>query len=540
MSAAVSAEWRWRFHCTTRASTRSTFYESASAIKELGVGINVLPHATRELTELGLLDELFAVAIPTEELAYYTKRGERIWSEPRGLRAGYRWPQFSIHRGELLGILSRAVVERLGAERLHTGHHLTAFGQTGGRVWAEFQDRATGTPRGRRESDLLVGCDGIHSVVRRALHPHEGPPKWNGITMWRGVTIDKPYLTGRTMIMAGHFARRMVVYPISKQQEDHGRALINWVAEFKTADDQPMPQQDWEHTAQADEATEPFSSYVFDFLDVPAMIRAAEIIYRYPMVDRDPLDTWNFGRVTLLGDAAHPMYPVGSNGASQAILDARVLTRELAVQPSIESAIEAYDRIRRPATAAIVLANRGVGPERCMELVETRAPNGFESLDAVITQDELLEIARQYKATAGFSVEDLNNRASFSSASKVDRPRHAHDQPASTSPARQLLRNGCRRGRALQLLLPLHGGSRGGAVASGRLQHPSAVRRPRLATHQRHLRLPSPAPIRGGIRDRDPHRGDHETDDSLRLRSDRRGDDCCHGIDDRRVREPAV
>jgi 2-polyprenyl-6-methoxyphenol hydroxylase-like FAD-dependent oxidoreductase len=248
-------------------------------------------------------------------------------------------------------------------------------------------------------------------VVRQTFYPDEGPPKWNGITMWRGLTVGEPFLSGRTMIMAGHFRRRVVIYPISKRHEDQGQALINWVAELKTDDDQPMPAQDWEHTARLEEVLEPFSSYVFDFLDVPALIRRAEVIYQYPMVDRDPLPTWNFGRVTLLGDAAHPMYPVGSNGASQAILDARILARELALTPSIEAAVASYDAARRPATAKVVEANRQVGPERCMEIVEQRAPDGFTNLNDIVGTRELEEISRAYKRTAGFDPDTLNDEA---------------------------------------------------------------------------------------------------------------------------------
>lgn len=390
-------------------------YESSAAVKELGVGINVQPHAVRELTELGLLDDLQEVGIPTAEWSLYSKHGQQIWSEPRGLAAGYRWPQLSIHRGQLLGVLYRAVMARLGPERVHTGRHLARIGaQKGGAVAGEFVDLTTKSAAGRIEADLLVGCDGIHSVVRQTFYPDEGPPKWNGIVMWRGVTIGAPFLAGRTMVIVGYFGRRMVVYPISKQHEEQGRALINWVAEYKSAVDQPMPRQDWNHTAQVEEVLEPFASFAFDFLDMTALVRGATAIYKYPMVDRDPLPTWDFGRVTLLGDAAHPMYPVGSNGASQAILDARVLAREVASQPSVEAAVAAYDATRRPATAAIVLSNRQVGPERVLDIVEARAPDGFTKLDEVISRQELEESMGAYKQITGGDREFLNLRPSLS------------------------------------------------------------------------------------------------------------------------------
>lgn len=390
-------------------------YESASAVKELGVGINVLPHAVRELTELALLDDLSGVGIPTAEWVLYSKHGQRIWGEPRGVAAGYHWPQFSIHRGELLGALHRAVLDRLGADRVHTGHHLLRFGQNAGAaVWGDFVDRVTGNPVAHVEADVLVGCDGIHSVVRQALYPQEGPPKWNGVTLWRGVTEGQPFLAGRTMIAAGYPGRNVVIYPISKRHEDQGRAWINWVASVKTAEGRPMPAQDWQHTVDRVQVLAAFDAFRFDFLDVPALIRNAEAVYQYPMVDRDPLPTWDFGRVTLLGDAAHPMYPTGANGASQAILDARVLARELASQPSIEAAVAAYDAQRRPATGAVVEANRHGGPMRPLALVEQRAPNGFTKLEDVISPHELAQIAEAYKQTAGFDAQMLNHRPSLS------------------------------------------------------------------------------------------------------------------------------
>jgi 2-polyprenyl-6-methoxyphenol hydroxylase-like FAD-dependent oxidoreductase len=390
-------------------------YESMPEIRELGVGINLLPHAVRELTELGLLPALEAVAIPTAELAFYTERGQRIWSEPRGLAAGYKWPQFSIHRGDLLMLLYRAVIERVGPARFHAGHHLSRFTETtNGRVQAEFIDRASGQTILTKEADVLVGADGVHSIVRRALYPNEGPPKWNGITMWRAVTVGKPFLTGRTMFMAGHMGARVVVYPISKAHEDRGRALINWVAEYRTEKERPMPVQDWNHHGDLADVLKYFGSFVFDWLDLTEVFRKAEAIYQYPMVDRDPVARWSFGPVTLLGDAAHPMYPVGSNGASQGILDARVLARELVLSGNVRAALEAYEAERRPATARVVLLNRQVGAEKCMEIVHERAPQGFKRIEDVISERELEAIAERYKQTAGFDRDTLNNRPSLS------------------------------------------------------------------------------------------------------------------------------
>lgn len=261
---------------------------------------------------------------------------------------------------------------------------------------------------------MLVGCDGIHSTVRRALYPGEGPPKWNGVTMWRGVTVGVPVLSGRAMINVGSSKQRVVIYPISKAEEERGRALINWVAQIRTGDDSPMLPQDWTYMARREEVLAAFIPYAFDFVDVPALIRGTEAIYQYPMVDRDPLPTWDFGSVTLLGDAAHPMHPVGGNGASQAIIDARVLARELALQHSIDAAVAAYDRERRPATAAVVQASRHAGPARCQDLMEERAPDGFTHLHEVVSHAELAAIGIDYKRTAGFDIERLNERPSLS------------------------------------------------------------------------------------------------------------------------------
>ncbi len=379
-------------------------FEATETIQPLGVGINTLPHAVRELTELGLQDALAATAIPTAELAYFSKRGQPIWSEPRGLAAGYHWPQFSIHRGTLQMILLDVVKQRLGADAVQTGHRLAGWDETSTGVRAQFANGAAA------EGSLLIAADGIHSAVRARLYPNEGPPIWNGCILWRGVTHGKPYLTGRSMIMAGHEFQKFVAYPISRAATDKGDATINWIAERKFRPDQQWRREDWNRAGRLEEFLPQFADWRFDWLDVPAVIQAAEQCYEYPMVDRDPLERWTFGRITLLGDAAHAMYPIGSNGASQAILDARVLTREIQTHGVTEKALLAYEAERRPATARIVLANRGNGPEQVMQLVEQRAPNGYARIEDVLTPEELAGTADGYKRIAGFDMDALNAR----------------------------------------------------------------------------------------------------------------------------------
>ncbi|MFV0294556.1 MAG: flavin-dependent oxidoreductase [Hyphomicrobiaceae bacterium] len=389
---------------------KARVYESVDKLEPLGVGINVLPHSVRELTELDLADELAATAITTSMLAYFSKRGQPIWTEPRGRTAGYNWPQFSIHRGELQMILCRAVLERLGPECIRTGHHVTAFEQTADGVAVHFVNRRTGKQLGSETGSLLIAADGIHSAIRAHYHPSEGPPRWNGAILWRGVTEAPPFLDGATMAMIGHERQKFVTYPISPNAATPGHAVINWIAELKFDPDHHWRREDWNRPGRLEEFLPNFEDWRFDWLDVPALVRGARHCFEYPMVDRDPLERWTDNRVTLLGDAAHPMYPIGSNGASQAILDARVLTRELQAKGATPAALAAYETERRPATSRIVLANRGNGPDQIMKLVEDRAPGGYERIEDVLSTEELQDVADSYKRIAGFDRETLNTR----------------------------------------------------------------------------------------------------------------------------------
>jgi 2-polyprenyl-6-methoxyphenol hydroxylase-like FAD-dependent oxidoreductase len=385
-------------------------FETVPVPQPLGVGINVLPHAVRELTELGLADALAETGIPTAELVYYSKHGQRIWSEARGREAGYNWPQFSIHRGLLQQVLLEAARDRLGAHNILTGHHLAGWEETATQVIAHFIDKHSGTRLPDQTGDLLLGADGIHSVVRQTLYPDEGPPLWNGAILWRGMSRATSFLTGRSMIMAGHEFQKFVAYPIAPVTATSGGAVINWIAERKFRPDHSWRREDWNRVGAVADFLPWFAGWRFDWLDVPGLIRAADACFEYPMVDRDPVERWTFGRVTLMGDAAHPMYPIGSNGASQGILDARVLAREVLRAGATRGALLGYESERRPATARIVVANRANGPEQVMQLVEQRAPGGFARIEDVLTTEELNGTATGYKRVAGFDRDELNAR----------------------------------------------------------------------------------------------------------------------------------
>ena len=395
--------------CLHEAGIETVVYESAPALKELGVGINLLPHAVRELSRLGVQPALASTAIETGALAYYTKYGRLIQREPRGVAAGYQWPQFSIHRGRLLMILARAVQARLGATSIRTGHRFAHFEQDDDGVTAQFVDPATGAPVGRDRGDVLIGADGIHSSVRRLLYPDEGAPKFSGITMWRGVTEQDPFLDGRTMVIAGNWHIRAVVYPISREAAARGRSLINWVAEIRDESKTDWRWEDWDRQGRKADFVPAFRDWRFGWLDVPQLFRGSETAFEFPMADRDPVARWSFGRVTLLGDAAHPMYPSGSNGAAQAILDARALTRAIESRPRIQDALRAYEAERLEPTSEVVLQNREFAAERVLRLVDERCPPHCDNIFDHVAREEIEAISRRYQRIAGFDRSAVND-----------------------------------------------------------------------------------------------------------------------------------
>jgi 2-polyprenyl-6-methoxyphenol hydroxylase-like FAD-dependent oxidoreductase len=375
-------------------------YERSPAIRELGVGLNALPLAVAPLAGLGLFDRLDEVAIRTQELFYCHRLGQEIMRRPCGLDAGHDVPQLSVHRGRLQGVLLRAVRERLGPHAVRAGHRFVEFEQDGDGVRATFTDPA-GQPLGARTGDVLIGADGIHSRVRATFFPEEGPPRWNGVMMWRGATDWPPFLSGRSMIVAGGTAAKLVLYPIGRG-ETPGTVLTNWAICIRTGEpgDPPPRREDWSRLGDGAELAPYVERFHTPHIDLPGLVAATPEFYEYPMCDRDPLPRWSHGRVTLLGDAAHPMYPMGSNGAGQAVLDAVALTRHLTSGADLDAALRAYQDERLPATREIVLRNRVGGPEMVIDEVERRAPDGFDRLDDVIDPAELDAIVQSYAAAS--------------------------------------------------------------------------------------------------------------------------------------------
>jgi 2-polyprenyl-6-methoxyphenol hydroxylase-like FAD-dependent oxidoreductase len=373
-----------------RAGIPCRIYEAASEIAPAGVGINVLPHASAILAELGLEEALGEVAVTTREQAFFNRFGQLIYREPAGRAAGHSTPQFSVHRADLQAVLSKAVTERIGADRLNLGWRCCGVRQNGAGVHALFDGHEP------QQAAAVIGCDGIHSVVRRQLHPDEGEPRYSGVNMWRGVTVGESFLTGASMVRAGWLATgKLVVYPIRDNVDAAGRQVINWVAEIETPGHQ---RRDWNRSGSIADFIGAFEDWTFDWLDVPALIGSTATVLEFPMVDQDPLDFWGTGKVTLLGDAAHPMVPRGSNGAGQAILDAQVLARELSRESDTAAALRAYEAIRLPATAAIVIANRTNPPDAILREVYTRTGDKpFRNIDDVISPSELRGITERYR-----------------------------------------------------------------------------------------------------------------------------------------------
>ncbi len=385
-------------------------YDAVSRLSPLGYGINLQPNAIRELTALGLGEQLAAAGIVTKELAFYNKHGQLIWTEPRGRAAGYRWPQISISRGELHRILLAAIHERLGADAVVTGHRLTDFAEHGEKVVARFAD-PSGSPAGEAEGGILVGADGIHSAVRQHFYRGE-KAVFDGYLHYRGIVEAAPYLTGASMAVVGHRTHRAILYPV--MQRPGGKVMINWLAYTKIPPGSP-PLEAWDTAADKAACVGQYKGWTYPWLDVHGLFAAtpAEHVLQLPNVDRDPIPRWSFGRVTLIGDAAHPMQPVGAQAGSQAVVDGRVLAASLMAVRDPAEALMRYQNERIAAMNDMIIRNRNLGLESILQTAEERAPQGFAHIYDVLSQEELEHTALSFKKAAGFDVETVNSRRSF-------------------------------------------------------------------------------------------------------------------------------
>lgn len=377
-------------------------FETSRDIRPLGVGINLQPNAVRELYDLGLEASLETIGVKTRQISFHSKYGKKIWEEPRGQRAGYKWPQYSLHRGKLQVMLYETLLERAGPDCVVTDARATGFENADDHAVLNLANGDCPT------GDLLIAADGIHSALRAQIVPDEGDPIWNGRVLWRATTLAPDYFGGAAMVMIGHDDLRVVAYPISEPDPETGLVTLNWIAEKKFDPAQGWSKDDWNRGADINDFLPEFKDWTFDWIDAPALIRGADKVFEYPMVDRMPLDQWSYGRVSLMGDAAHPTYPVGSNGASQAIIDARVIGGQLLEHGVTAKALEAYEAQIRPATTGIFHANRGSGPDAVMQWVEDRCKGKFDDINDVIPHAELAAHSDKYKSLAGFSIDALN------------------------------------------------------------------------------------------------------------------------------------
>jgi len=382
-------------------------YEAVREMRPLGVGINMQPNAVRELYDLGITEkDLDRVGLPAREWALVGLNGNDIYSEVRGLAAGYHWPQYAVHRGQFHMLLHDKVVERIGPNAIRLGSRVTGYRNNSGGVSAliEHADGSTSEERGA----LLVGADGIHSAIRAQMHPAQPPIHWGGAIMWRGTTVAKPIRSGSSFVGLGTHRQRMVFYPISHPDPESGLATINWIAEVTLDNTEGWKQSGWFRQVSIDDFKHHFADWIWDWLDVPALIARADSVFENPMIDRDPVPTWRDGAVVLIGDAAHAMYPTGSNGGSQAVVDARVLGAAIVAHGVTPQALAAFDETLCGPISQLVLRNRGAGPFGLLNMVDERCGGTFDNIDDVIPPRERADFMAGYKAAAGFAIEKLN------------------------------------------------------------------------------------------------------------------------------------
>ena len=381
-----------------KAGFRPTVYETVPELKPLGVGVDIKTVGTAELDELGLLEDFRAISVDAVDSIFYNHFGQEIYAEKCGVHMGYLHEQRFVHRGILQMMLFEKVIERLGADAVKLGARLVRYEQDGEGVTLHIRHLEDDRVETFRH-DAVIAADGIKSVARAQMHPTLTEPEFSGITMWRGTTLREPIRDGHTILHLGDpRISTMIVYPIAENFEGTGLDLINWVVE--TNGEETI--EDWNQVADPEQIIPAFDSLKLPFLDVQQLIRDAREVYLFPLVRHFPLDTWVDGRVVLIGDAAHAMYPRGGNGITQAMLDARVLSEKLVELGDPEAAFQAYDAARRPIVTRIVDSMRGEGYEVIRRMVAERTDGQpFDDIEEVLPLAEADEIFSGYHKLVG-------------------------------------------------------------------------------------------------------------------------------------------
>jgi len=383
--------------------------EASKTMQPLGVGINIQPNAVRELYDLGFTErDLDRIGVSAREWALLGLNGKEVYTEARGIEAGYKWPQYAAHRGEFHMMLYDKVLERLGPNAVLLGTRVTGYDWSDGDVMVRLLHKNKETSV--QTATVLIAADGIHSQVRAQMHPGQPPIHWGGAVMWRGTVRAKPMRTGSSFIGLGTDKHRVVIYPISAP-DINGNALINWIAEITRENVDRWPEEGWFRPVPVKDFAHYFSQFRYDWLDFPKMLSQTDNAYENPMIDRDPVSTWVDGPVALMGDAAHAMYPTGSNGASQAIIDARVIGAKLLQHGITPAALSAYNSELCGPVSKLVLRNRGAGPFGLLKLLDDRCGGIFEDVNTVIPTKEREEFMAEYQEAAGFSRDKLNKAA---------------------------------------------------------------------------------------------------------------------------------
>ncbi len=372
-------------------------YESVDALKPLGVGVDIKVYGAKELDELGLLDEFRAMSVDAEDSIFFNHYGQEIYAEKCGVHMGYLHEQRFVHRGYLQMLFYDAVLERLGEGSVVLGARIAGYRQDADGVILDVQHRDGRTEQVRH--DAVIAADGIKSAVRRQMHPDLAEPTYSGITMYRGTTLRKPFRGGHTILHIGDpRVSSMIIYPIANDVDGTGLDLVNWVVEYE----RPQTVEDWNQIGTVDEILPLYESVKLPFLDVQQLMRDAREVYLFPLIRHEPLETWVDGRVVLLGDAAHAMYPRGGNGVCQAFVDAGVVARKLAELDDPHEAFLAYDAARREAVNRIVLSSRGEGYEVIRRMVAERTDGKpFDDIEQVLPLAEADEIFARYHKLVG-------------------------------------------------------------------------------------------------------------------------------------------